>query len=171
MTPARLLTIPEAAEALGVCEDTFRVIVRQGGIPRIQLSARVVRFDPADIAAYQAGGIVPWSQRAFPEPPPSDNLRSIQGSVYFLLSGKTNVKIGFTKDSDSQIATRIRQLQTGNPNVLKLITKVPGSRADEKLLHRKFRVYQTRAEWFAWTGELKEYVEGVKASGALGGLE
>ncbi|HAH10945.1 MAG TPA: hypothetical protein DCL54_03905 [Alphaproteobacteria bacterium] len=52
MTPARLLTIPEAAEALGVCEDTFRAIVKEAGIPRIQISARVVRFDPADIAAF-----------------------------------------------------------------------------------------------------------------------
>ena len=48
----RLLTISQAAETLGVHEDTFRAIVKDGAIPRIQISARVVRFDPADIAAF-----------------------------------------------------------------------------------------------------------------------
>ena len=47
-----MMTISEAATALRVSEDTLRSIVREGRLPRIQLSSRRFAFDPADVAAF-----------------------------------------------------------------------------------------------------------------------
>jgi excisionase family DNA binding protein len=166
-----LLTIQQAAERLGVSEDTFRAIVREGGIPRIRISERVVRYDPEDVAAYQAQQIVPWSKRKIEAAPPAAELRAMSGQIYFILSGAANVKIGFTTDTDEKLKNRIRHLQTGNPKPLKLFAQAPGTRADEKLLHRKFGHLRERAEWFVWAGDLRAYVEAVRKSGKLGDIE
>lgn len=48
----RLLTIAEVCNLLGVAKSTLDVICREGGLRKIRLSHRVVRFDPRDVSDY-----------------------------------------------------------------------------------------------------------------------
>jgi len=65
--------------------------------------------------------------------------------IYFIES-TNGVKIGRSKNPDK----RILELQTANPNQLKLIKKIPTkwSSRVEKILHRTFNEYNLGGEWF-----------------------
>lgn len=65
--------------------------------------------------------------------------------VYFIgPSDDGPVKIGFT----THLATRLQQLQTASPVPLRIIANVVGTRLIEALLHRWFRRWHIRGEWF-----------------------
>ena len=69
--------------------------------------------------------------------------------VYFIQSGKGAVKIGYT----NHLHKRFARLQTGNPQVLKILSALPvESRAEarniEKYLHLCFRDKKVRGEWY-----------------------
>lgn len=67
------------------------------------------------------------------------------GFVYFVQGENGGaVKIGYTID----IKVRLKQLQTGYPDNLKILTIFPGSQADEQSLHEKFSEYRLHGEWF-----------------------
>ena len=78
------------------------------------------------------------------------------GHIYFLKNGRRKlVKIGFSSDH----ATRIGSIQMATPDKLKLIATIPGSRALEAELHKRFAKYHVQGEWFSVDGALATYLE------------
>ena len=69
-----------------------------------------------------------------------DNLYIIQSD----LTGM--IKIGRSKDP----VKRLRQLQTGNPNKLKLIASFDGEGWKEKILHERLEKFRLEGEWFSY---------------------
>lgn len=81
----------------------------------------------------------------------------IMGYVYLLLQidfdGNESYKIGVTKNDPS---TRLKQLQTGNPNKISLHRKYesPNYLKVEKWLHRKYQTKtEAKNEWRTLTNE------------------
>ena len=67
-------------------------------------------------------------------------------TIYFIQQGMNGpIKIGWTK---VRLANRIARLQCGNPVPLYLLRSEPGTRQDEKALHRRFERFHIRGEWF-----------------------
>lgn len=74
--------------------------------------------------------------------------------VYFIQAGQDGpIKIGV---SDS-VFDRLKALQTGNPEPLRLIAAVIGDTQDELALHRRFRRQRLIGEWFRPSKKLLEY--------------
>ena len=73
--------------------------------------------------------------------------RQSEGFVYFITAGprwKSPIKVGWALDP----TRRIRELQTGNPRNLKLISSAPGDIGLEQLIHSILREYRLAGEWF-----------------------
>lgn len=95
--------------------------------------------------------------------------------IYFIQSGERGpVKIGMASD----IAVRIRGLQTGHYETLRMVGSVDGGRDVEASLHNHFRAVRVRGEWFRGTSELLAFaaapdmdsVVPVESSGRSGGI-
>ncbi len=84
---------------------------------------------------------------------PTDRTTDV---VYFVASGDA-VKIGTTGD----LRTRLADMQSGNPVPLRLLGCIPGGRAIEQKLHRRFRALHLSREWFKNTGDLQEFTESI----------
>lgn len=67
------------------------------------------------------------------------------GFIYFIQGENGGpIKIGYTKD----IEQRLKELQTGYPDILKLLIAFPGNHEYEKALHRQLKLYRLNGEWF-----------------------
>ena len=88
----------------------------------------------------------------------------MKGWIYFIQSTSPGnpIKIGYAGNTEG----RLRQLRTGHPGRLTLLARFPGTRAQEKKLHRQFRPNRIFGEWFHPVPELLELVSAAKA-GAL----
>ena len=87
----------------------------------------------------------------------SDRTRA--GVVYFFQKGRRQViKIGYSGDHEE----RRQNLQAATPDRLRLIATIPGNKAVEAALHRRFREYKVTGEWYRLEGELAAYVAGLK---------
>lgn len=75
-------------------------------------------------------------------------------SVYFAASG-SRIKIGWS----ARVTARLAQLQTGNPDPVRLLATTPGGRALERRLHERFADARLAGEWFEATPELTTYIE------------
>lgn len=78
--------------------------------------------------------------------------RGRQGYVY-LIGVKGDfyaVKIGYSVNPEA----RVGELQTGNPRELYLLAKMPGTLADEKAIHARFKHLNLIGEWFKGNLEL-----------------
>lgn len=71
-------------------------------------------------------------------------------SVYFIQADSGPMKIGHADDA----AVRLRKLQCGSYERLRLIRLVEGGRPTERWLHRHFRSLHIRGEWFDFTHEM-----------------
>lgn len=76
--------------------------------------------------------------------------------IYFIKSESGHVKIGYTSNG---IESRLASLQSGCPFELTLLKTCDGSMYQEKALHRKFRKYHDRLEWFFLTEEIEEFIK------------
>ncbi len=80
------------------------------------------------------------------------------GYVYFIQNGSADqVKIGWAKNPRD----RVRQLQTGNPMKLNLLSVMPAiDKGVENYLHLKYEKYRItpNGEWFHFIGKLKEFI-------------
>lgn len=66
--------------------------------------------------------------------------------IYFIQAGDGGpIKIGYTQ---GEAASRVRDLQTGNAELLRLLHSMPGDMDLEAELHRLFERYRIRGEWF-----------------------
>jgi hypothetical protein len=67
------------------------------------------------------------------------------GFIYVIQSIATKmIKIGFSVMPEG----RVKGLQTGSPDKLKLLGKWPGTMYDEKRIHRFLRQHRKHGEWF-----------------------
>lgn len=64
--------------------------------------------------------------------------------MIYVLSDNTALKIGYT----SNLSSRIKQLQTGNSSVLRLLYLKEGDKSLESHLHSVLSDYHFRGEWF-----------------------
>ena len=65
--------------------------------------------------------------------------------LYFIQSDVTGmIKVGRSKDP----VKRLKQLQTGNPNKLKLIASFENSGWKEKIIHERLEKWSEQGEWF-----------------------
>lgn len=79
--------------------------------------------------------------------------------VYFVLRRDTNqVKIGTTGD----VGARVRALAGNSGAPLELLASIKGGRKAEAKLHERFASLRQYGEWFAYEGDLVEYVQGLK---------
>lgn len=70
----------------------------------------------------------------------NDDLYIIQSDVTGM------IKIGRSKNPEK----RLKQLQTGNPNRLKLIATFKGEGWKEKLIHEDLKRWRRKGEWFSY---------------------
>lgn len=76
------------------------------------------------------------------------------GYVYHILAstpGGPKVKVGYSGDHPTR---RWRLLQCGSPVPLYRWGFAPGTRIDERRLHRRFRGYRSEGEWFWAVGKM-----------------
>lgn len=87
--------------------------------------------------------------------------RSRPGFIYFLQNGRRKIiKIGFTRDHGGRFAS----LQMANPDELKVLATIRGTRLLEAELHKRFAKFTVRGEWFRLEGDLAKYVAGLTAA-------
>lgn len=77
--------------------------------------------------------------------------------VYFIGCGRGPIKIGVATD----VLARLHDLQTGCPYELRLLGKIPGSKAAERALHNVFAAFRVRGEWFAGTPEVRRAIRSL----------
>lgn len=65
----------------------------------------------------------------------------------------TNVKIGYT----SNLKQRLRDIQISNDCELKVLSTINGNIELEQKLHKQFKKYHIRGEWFRFGDEIKKY--------------
>ena len=78
--------------------------------------------------------------------------------VYFVRSGDF-IKIGFASNLD----TRKRELQCGNPTEIELLATLPGPRSLEKRLHSLFAQHREGGEWFRVNDRLTDFLTSLRA--------
>lgn len=83
-----------------------------------------------------------------------------QGYVY-CIGERANSNIGYVKIGYSvNPEARVGELQTGNPRVLYLLAKMPGTEADERALHARFAHKNVVGEWFHGTYDVIDAFKG-----------
>lgn len=81
----------------------------------------------------------------------------MRGFVYFItMEPDEFVKVGWSLNNP---VGRMRELQTGCPEALRLMAYTPGSLEDEKRLHRTFAELRYRGEWFFLQHKLRDLVQ------------
>lgn len=88
-----------------------------------------------------------------------DTKRQIRGGIYFVTADHEHVKIGYATD----VAARVRTLQTSVPQPLHILLVIAGSLADERVAHRRFATDHLRGEWFRLSSGLREFIEAERS--------
>jgi len=84
---------------------------------------------------------------------------SNSGYVYFIQSINGGpIKIG----SAYNVHRRLKQLQTGNPDLLILLHATTGGKRFEYFLHKRFGKYNKRDEWFFENDEIVKLISELK---------
>ncbi len=79
---------------------------------------------------------------------------------YFIREeGSEFVKIGYTAEDPLR---RLGEIQTGNPRKLILEAIEKGDEKQETLLHKRFKAFHHRREWFYYSREIRMYAEQAK---------
>lgn len=170
VTVPTLLTEADAAQIIG-CDERH---VRTLPIPFLRIG-KAIRYLPDDVDEWFANN----KGYEFPELPPQKTKRAptfeealelhpivteingliipahkVTGYIYFIACGTPHLKIGYAED----VAKRITELQTGNPEELFVVAARHGSRKLEAFLHANFAKIKCRREWFHLTDELRDFI-------------
>jgi hypothetical protein len=123
---------------------------------------------PKDLEVYKdtlsAAHLQKWIDRASLAASGHFNDGDENQSVIYFISTEQNqnlVKIGYTTNLES----RLRSLRTGSPDELQIHLVVPGSREDERKLHRQFSSLRVRREWFKRDQAIDDFIARHRASG------
>lgn len=85
----------------------------------------------------------------------ADLLSSNEQLIYFIQKGESGpIKIGVS----SQVGARLKQLQTGHDELLRLVGLMKGGFFNESQIHSRFAPLRMCGEWFSPTLELREFV-------------
>lgn len=85
-------------------------------------------------------------------------LQSLFSKIYFVLSPTLKlIKIGTTKD----VNKRLKGLQSANSDILVLLYSCYGGPKREKEIHEQFKKYRKHGEWFEYSSEIEEYINGL----------
>lgn len=77
------------------------------------------------------------------------------GHIYFVqVISSGNIKIGYSKNIKSRLST----IQISIPEKVKLLGFISGDMSKEKELHRLFKYYHVRGEWFQCNPCIIDYV-------------
>lgn len=80
-------------------------------------------------------------------------------TVYFIQAGENGpIKIGFTHGS---AIDRVRDMQTGNAAVLKVLATCEGDVSIERKFHKQFADSKIRGEWYHPVASLIQLIESV----------
>jgi hypothetical protein len=83
--------------------------------------------------------------------------------IYFIHAPAVNaVKIGYANDP----WTRLNKLRTDCPCEVEMVAFTEGDKVAERLLQKRFHGYRQRGEWFAYTGELRDFIDGLEPAEA-----
>ena len=86
-------------------------------------------------------------------------LVSEEDMIYFIkekrIAGVSNVKIGFSNEP----YVRLSQLQTSHPCELLLIAIMKGNKRKERELHKLFKEFHIRGEWFKLTKSIRDFIK------------
>lgn len=86
---------------------------------------------------------------------PLPKARVRRGVVYFIRNGvRDRVKIGFSEGHEG----RLRSLQGASADKLTLLGVVSGTRKTEMRMHKRFKEYRERGEWFRVEGTLAKFL-------------
>ena len=78
--------------------------------------------------------------------------------VYFIeVVGRDLVKIGITQN----VRTRLKTLDSSNPDELRLLRSIPGDAFTEETLLLKFDDLWVKGEWFRLTPELRSFIDSL----------
>jgi hypothetical protein len=81
--------------------------------------------------------------------------------LYFILAGKSAVKIGRAVD----VWKRIQNMQTNNHEELNCVLRLVGRGQEEPVWHRAFADYRVRGEWFDWSSEVQDAIQCAREGG------
>jgi len=83
-----------------------------------------------------------------------------KGYIYFF-QGQCGgaIKIGYSVDPQK----RLKELQTGYPDTLKVLLMIPGSENTERALHKHFEASRLKGEWFRPDPYVIEKIKELKA--------
>lgn len=91
-----------------------------------------------------------------PDPPPTKPTRLVARYIYAVQAGDGGpVKIGVSKSPEE----RMRSLQIGCGETLRLLGKAPGSPKGEKLIHAMFAEHRRHGEWFEPHPDLLRFIQ------------
>lgn len=125
----------------GTVEGTRRPINRNG----IDMILQAFHIDPS-LFRWKSEPCERQENNDLLNKPVSRAVAREDGYVYFIQSGFGGpVKIGWAATS---VECRMKELQTGNPETLVVLGFMPGAITLESELHRKFREFSIRGEWF-----------------------
>lgn len=78
-----------------------------------------------------------------------DSISCLKPHVYIIKQDRACLfKIGFSQTS---VQSRLKTLQTGNPNPLKIVAMFHGAQPVEQALHRLYKDHRRKGEWFAFS--------------------
>lgn len=86
--------------------------------------------------------------------------KKYKGFVYFI-QGECGggIKIGFSKKPEE----RLKQLQTGYPDTLKILCLVPGNEQTERIFHKQFDAFRLNGEWYKPNNVLLDSINELNA--------
>lgn len=90
----------------------------------------------------------------------SSSTVPLTGDRVYFIQGKSGgaVKIGHSSDPEH----RLKRLQTGNSEPLRIIAMISGGAAKEAELHRKFSHLNIQGEWFNLGPDLHRYIVEIR---------
>lgn len=82
-----------------------------------------------------------------------------RGYIYFI-QGQCGgaIKIGYSLSPSA----RLRTLQTGYPDTLRILLLIPGNESTEQMLHRQFEEMRLKGEWFRPDKRLTDKIKELK---------
>lgn len=152
MASAGTSRIPErirahhAATILGVELRTVQALAARGELPGAAKIGGLWTFDVKILNRFQHT----FKKSGLKKPRISKDKID---KVYVVQCGPC-VKIGYT----SNLEQRLHALKTSNPHEIELIGSFPGTKADEKIIHKQFSHLRIKGEWFAAEWEVRSWI-------------
>jgi hypothetical protein len=102
------------------------------------------------------GDLMPAVIPAAPEPEPRRPVPVTDGTIYYVKVGGSHIKIGWTSD--------LTRRMTEYPPNTELLAAHPGTRAEERKMHKRFAVHRSHGrEWYPLVPVILDHIKRVVA--------